>query len=102
MKKVHSIKLDYDFPVVGTQPVYLNGHDELHSLYKNIDVDSIRFWMGFSEHYINVFTVLTNLGLTSEQPIKTAEGVEVVPLKVMKALLPDPLSLALIIQARHA
>ena len=94
MKKVHSIKLDYDFPVVGTQPVYLNGHDELHSLYKNIDVDSIRFWMGFSEHYINVFTVLTNLGLTSEQPIKTAEGVEVVPLKVMKALLPDPLSLA--------
>ncbi len=94
MKKVHSIKLDYDFPIVGTQPVYLNGHDELHSLYKNIDADSIRFWMGFSEHYINVFTVLTKLGLTSEQPIRTAEGVEVVPLKVIKAILPDPLSLA--------
>jgi saccharopine dehydrogenase-like NADP-dependent oxidoreductase len=50
--------------------------------------------MGFSEHYINVFSVLTNLGLTSEKPIKTAEGVEVVPLKVIKAILPDPLSLA--------
>jgi saccharopine dehydrogenase-like NADP-dependent oxidoreductase len=50
--------------------------------------------MGFSDHYINVFSVLTNLGLTSEKPIKTAEGVEVVPLKVLKALLPDPLSLA--------
>jgi saccharopine dehydrogenase-like NADP-dependent oxidoreductase len=94
MKKVHSIKLDYDFPVLGKQPVYLNGHDELHSLFKNIDADSIRFWMGFSDHYINVFTVLTNLGLTSEKPVRTAEGIEVVPLKVLKALLPDPLSLA--------
>ena len=93
-EKVHSIKMKYDFPVVGKQPVYLNGHDELHSLSKNIDANSIRFWMGFGDHYINVFTVLTNLGLTSEKPIKTAEGVEVVPLKVLKALLPDPSSLA--------
>lgn len=93
-EKVHSVRMDYDFPVVGKQPVYLNGHDELHSLSRNIDADSIRFWMGFSDHYINVFSVLTNLGLTSEKPVKTAEGVEVVPLKVLKAILPDPLSLA--------
>ena len=93
-EKVHSIKMAYDFPVLGPMPVYLNGHDELHSLSKNIDANSIRFWMGFSDHYINVFTVLTNLGLTSEKPVKTAEGVEVVPLKVLKALLPDPSSLA--------
>lgn len=94
MEKVHSIKMMYDFPVVGKQPVYLNGHDELHSLSKNIDANSIRFWMGFSDHYINVFSVLANLGLTSEKPVKTAEGVVAVPLKVLKALLPDPLSLA--------
>lgn len=93
-EKVHSIKMAYDFPVVGKQTVYLNGHDELHSLSQNIDANSIRFWMGFSDHYINVFTVLKKLGLTSERPIKTAEGVEVVPLKVLKALLPDPSSLA--------
>ena len=93
-EKVHSIKRVYDFPVVGEQPIYLNGHDELHSLSKNIDANSIRFWMGFSDHYINVFTVLTQLGLTSEKPVKTAEGTEIVPLKVLKALLPDPLSLA--------
>ena len=93
-EKVHSIKMTYDFPVVGKQPVYLNGHDELHSLSKNIDANSIRFWMGFGDHYINVFSVLTNLGLTSEKPVKTAEGLEVVPLKVIKAVLPDPLSLA--------
>lgn len=94
MEKVHSIKMMYNFPVVGKQPVYLNGHDELHSLSKNIDANSIRFWMGFGDHYINVFSVLTNLGLTSEKPIRTAEGVEVVPLKVIKAILPDPSSLA--------
>jgi len=93
-EKVHAIKMEYDFPVAGKQPVYLNGHDELHSLSKFIDANSIRFWMGFGDHYINVFSVLTNLGLTSEKPIKTAEGVEVVPLKVIKAILPDPLSLA--------
>ena len=93
-KKVHSIKKNYEFPVVGKQTVYLTGHDELHSLYKNIDANSIRFWMGFSNHYINVFTVLAKLGLTSNMPVRTAEGVEAVPLKVLKALLPDPGSLA--------
>jgi saccharopine dehydrogenase-like NADP-dependent oxidoreductase len=93
-KKVHSEKQVYDFPVVGEQTIYLNGHDELHSLYKNIDANSIRFWMGFSDHYINCFTILKNIGLLSEQPVVTAEGLEVVPLKVVKACLPDPASLA--------
>ena len=39
-EKVHAIKMTYDFPVVGEQPVYLNGHDELHSLSKNIDANT--------------------------------------------------------------
>lgn len=93
-KDIHSIKKTYDFPVVGKQTIYLSGHDEIHSLSKNIDANSIRFWMGFSDHYINIFTVLTKLGLTSVKPVKTAEGIEVVPLKVLKAVLPEPLSLA--------
>jgi saccharopine dehydrogenase-like NADP-dependent oxidoreductase len=50
--------------------------------------------MGFGSHYINVFNVLKNIGLLSEKPVKTSEGVEVVPLKVVKACLPDPQSLA--------
>ena len=83
-----------DLPVVGERTSYLSGHDELHSLSRNLDVPDIRFWMGFGEHYINVFTVLKNLGLLSEHPVTTAEGVEVVPLKVVKAVLPDPSSLA--------
>jgi saccharopine dehydrogenase-like NADP-dependent oxidoreductase len=93
-KPVHSEKQVYNFPVVGKQTIYLTGHDELHSLSKNIDAKSIRFWMGFSDHYINCFNVLKNIGLLSEKPVKTAEGLEVVPLKVVKACLPDPKSLA--------
>ncbi len=93
-RPMHSEKWIYNFPVVGDQPVYLTGHDELHSLSKNIDANSIRFWMGFGDHYLNVFNVLRNIGMLSEKPVKTAEGLEVVPLKVLKAVLPDPLSLA--------
>ena len=65
----HAVKRTFDFPVVGEQPIYLNGHDELHSLSKNIDANSIRFWMGFGDHYINVFTVLRTLGLLSHEPV---------------------------------
>ena len=92
--KMFEVKRTDDLPVVGVQNSYLSGHDEVHSLSANLDVPNIRFWMGFGEHYINVFTVLQSLGLLSEQPVMTAEGQEVVPLKVVKAVLPDPSSLA--------
>jgi saccharopine dehydrogenase-like NADP-dependent oxidoreductase len=92
--KMFEVKRTDDLPVVGAQTTYLTGHDEIHSLSANLDVPNIRFWMGFGEHYINVFTVLNNLGLLSEQPVMTAEGLSVVPLKVVKAVLPDPASLA--------
>ncbi len=84
----------WDMPVVGPQKAYLTGHDEVHSLSARYPAADVRFWMGFGDHYINVFTVLKNLGLLSEKPVKTAEGQEVVPLKVVKAVLPDPASLA--------
>ncbi len=90
----HTVKRTYNFPVCGAQPIYLNGHDELHSLSKNIDANSIRFWMGFGDHYINVFTVLRTLGFLSHLPVTLANGQEVVPLKVVRALLPDPKTLA--------
>ena len=92
--KMFEVSNTWDLPVVGEQKAYLTGHDELHSLASRYPQADLRFWMGFGEHYINVFTVLNNLGLLSEQPIKTAEGLEVVPLKVVKAVLPDPASLA--------
>jgi len=92
--KMFEVRKDWDLPVVGNRTTYMTGHDEIHSLSRNLDVPHVRFWMGFGERYITVFTVLKNLGLLSEQPIKTAEGLEVVPLKVVKAVLPDPSSLA--------
>ncbi|AWX13915.1 saccharopine dehydrogenase [Mergibacter septicus] len=92
--KMFEIKRTDDLPIVGKQTSYMTGHDEIHSLSQHLNVPNIRFWMGFGEHYINVFTVLKNLGLLSEQPVKTAEGLEIVPLKVVKAVLPDPSSLA--------
>ena len=92
--KMFEVGREWDLPVVGKQKAYMSGHDEVHSLAANYPQADVRFWMGFGDHYINVFTVLQNLGLLSEQPVVTAEGLEVVPLKVVKAVLPDPSSLA--------
>ena len=92
--KMFEVGREWDLPVVGKQKAYMTGHDEVHSLAANYPDADVRFWMGFGDHYINVFTVLKNLGLLSEQPVKTAEGLEVIPLKVVKAVLPDPSSLA--------
>ncbi|MGY9047653.1 saccharopine dehydrogenase [Puniceibacterium antarcticum] len=92
--KMFEVGREWDLPVVGMQKAYLSGHDEVHSLAANYPQADIRFWMGFGDHYINVFTVLQNLGLLSEQPVTTAEGLEVVPLKLVKAVLPDPSTLA--------
>lgn len=92
--KMFEVGREWDLPAVGKQTAYLSGHDEVHSLSARYKDSDVRFWMGFGPHYINVFTVLQSLGLLSEQPVKTAEGQEVVPLKLVKAVLPDPASLA--------
>ncbi|MFN4129663.1 MAG: saccharopine dehydrogenase NADP-binding domain-containing protein [Paracoccaceae bacterium] len=92
--RMFEVGKSFDMPVVGEQKAYLTGHDEVHSLSTRYSQADVRFWMGFGDHYINVFTVLNNLGLLSEKPVTTAEGLEVIPLKVVKAVLPDPASLA--------
>ncbi|MBX2847266.1 MAG: saccharopine dehydrogenase family protein, partial [Acidiferrobacterales bacterium] len=91
----HSRSMTYDFPEVGEQKLYLMGHDEVHSLSKNISgVQSVRFWMGFNEHYLNCLTVFKEVGLLNHESVTTADGQSVVPLHVLKACLPDPASLA--------
>ena len=89
----HSRSRSYDFPVVGEQTVFSMGHDELHSLSANIPAKRMEFWMGFSDRYISVFNVLNRLGLLSGDAVDV-EGTPVVPLKLLKAVLPDPASLA--------
>ena len=91
----HSRAIEFDFPGgIGRRALYSVGHDELHSLPKHIATRRIEFWMGFSESYLNVFNVLKNLKLLSSKPVVVDGGVSVAPLKVIKAVLPDPASLA--------
>lgn len=91
----HSRSMQYNFPEVGEHKLYLMGHDEVHSLSKNIKgVQSVRFWMGFGEHYLNCLEVFEKVGLLNHETVTTNTGQNVVPLHVLKACLPDPASLA--------
>ncbi len=90
----HSRKMDFDFPVVGKQTVYSMAHDEVRSLAEFIPAKRIEFWMGFSDSYLNYFNVMRDIGLLNPDPVTTADGITVSPLKVLKAILPDPTSLA--------
>jgi saccharopine dehydrogenase (NAD+, L-lysine-forming) len=84
---------DFDFPEVGEFRAYLMYHEELESLCQNIrGLERIRFWMTFSEQYLTHLRVLENVGMTRIDPVNY-EGHEIVPLKFLKAVLPDPGSL---------
>ena len=87
------IKMVWDYPEVGPKDSYLLYHEEEESLVKNIPgLERIRFWMTFGESYLTHLKVLDNVGLTRIDPIEV-DGCEVIPLHVLKALLPDPASL---------
>lgn len=82
-----------EYPVVGHKESYVLFHEELESLVKNFPtLKRARFWMTFGERYITALTVLQEVGLTSIKPIKY-QGVDIVPLQFLKAVLPEPSSL---------
>ncbi|MDX2213718.1 MAG: saccharopine dehydrogenase family protein [Oculatellaceae cyanobacterium bins.114] len=88
-----SIKRSIHYPEIGPRPSYLLYHEELESLVKHIpSIKQARFWMTFSESYINYLQVLQNVGMTSIEPVNY-EGHAIVPLKFLKAVLPQPSSL---------
>ncbi len=88
-----SIHQPIDYPGIGPKESYLLYHEELESLVKNIPhMKRARFWMTFSQNYINHLRVLENVGMTSIKPIKF-QGQEIVPLEFLKAVLPEPSSL---------
>lgn len=90
----HSRSMEVDLPAVGRHRVYSMGHDELHSLPLTFpQARRIEFWMGFGERYLRVFEVLNELGLLSSVPVEV-DGVRIAPLRMVKAVLPDPASLA--------
>lgn len=89
-----SIHRSLEYPHIGAKDSYLLYHEELESLVQNIPtLKRARFWMTFSQSYLNYLQVLETLGLTRIDPIDY-EGTPVVPLKMLKKLLPDPASLA--------
>ena len=90
----HSRMMEFDFPVVGKQKVYSMAHDEVRSMAEFIPAKRIEFWMGFSDTYLNYFNVMRDIGLLNTAPITTVDGITVEPLKVLKAILPEPTSLA--------
>ena len=89
-----SVHKSFKFPGVGDREMYLLYHEELESLARNIKgVKRIRFWMTFSEEYLTHLRVLQNVGMTRIDEIEH-EGMKIVPIKLLKSLLPDPASLA--------
>lgn len=83
-----------DFPDnIGKKKCYLMFHEELESLSRNLPgLQRARFWMTFSDSYLNYLSVLENVGMTGIKPV-SFQGVEIVPLKFLASLLPDPASL---------
>ena len=89
-----SVHFTFDYPVVGKSESYLLYHEEMESLVKNIKgLERMRFWMTFSENYLTHLRVLEDVGMTRIDEVNY-EGHKVVPIRFLKALLPDPSSLA--------
>ena len=89
-----SVHKPFDFPQVGVREMYLMYHEEMESLAKNIPgIKRMRFWMTFGQEYLTHLRVLQNVGMTRIDPVKY-QGIDIVPLQFLKALLPEPSSLA--------
>lgn len=87
------IKREYHFKEVGEKDMYLLYHEEEESLSQNVPgIERIRFFMTFSQSYLTHLQCLENVGMTSIEPIEF-EGQEIIPLRFLQAVLPDPASL---------
>ncbi|KGE71434.1 saccharopine dehydrogenase family protein [Spirochaeta lutea] len=85
---------------VGTYSIYRMYHEELESLVKHYpSLKKAQFWMSFSENYLKHLEVLQNVGMTRIDPV-LYNGMEIVPLQFLKAVLPEPSSLGPLTQGR--
>jgi len=96
-----SVRRSFDFPEgIGPMNIYLLYHEELESIAKHFPkLKRARFWMTFSENYLNHLRVLQNVGMTRIDPVNF-QGREIVPIQFLKALLPDPASLGPLTKGR--
>ena len=78
------------YPNVGPRESYLLHHEELESLVKNYPtIKRARFWMTFGQEYLTHLRVIQNIRMASIKPINY-NGMEIVPLQFLKAVLPNP------------
>lgn len=96
-----SVSRVFDFPEgIGPRKIYLLYHEELESIVKHFPtLRRARFWMTFSDNYLTHLRVLGNVGMTRIDPVNY-NGVDIVPLQFLKALLPDPSSLGPLTKGR--
>ncbi len=88
-----AIKRVYSFDQVGEKDMYLLHHEELESLGCNLKgIRRIRFFMTFGQSYLTHLKCLEDVGMTRIDPVKF-NGVDIVPIQFLKALLPDPATL---------
>lgn len=89
-----SWKMSFDFPAgIGPKNCYLMYHEELESLVLNLKgIRRARFWMTFSDNYLNHLQVFKNVGLIDIEPVEF-QGQPIVPIQFLAKLLPDPASL---------
>ena len=78
------------YPMIGPRESYLMYHEELESLVINFPtIRRARFWMTFGEEYLTHLRVIQDIGMASIEPINY-QGMEIVPLQFLKAVLPNP------------
>ena len=89
-----SWSMTYNFPEgIGPRKCFLMYHEELESLVRNLKgIRRARFWMTFSENYLNHLKVLGNVGMTRIDPVDY-RGQKIIPIQFLASLLPDPASL---------
>ena len=87
------IKMVWDYPEVGPKDSYLLYHEEMESLVKHINgLKRIRFFMTFGESYLTHMKCLENVGMLRIDEVEV-NGVKVIPIQLLKELLPDPATL---------
>ena len=86
----HEIHKPLNYPEIGPKESYLIYHEELESLVKNFPtIKRARFWMTFGQEYLTHLRVIQNIGMARIDPVMY-NGVEIIPIQFLKAVLPDP------------
>jgi len=86
----HEIHKPLNYPNIGPKESYVIYHEELESLVKNFPtLKRARFWMTFGQEYLTHLRVIQNIGMARIDPV-IYNGVEIVPIQFLKAVLPDP------------